>query len=85
VSFLERAKLARYICGECVMRTFVALIVIVYLIGVGVQLAPTISGKWNTVTAADLFGSVWVELPAALSWPVAAYHRLVDTQPTLRS
>ena len=67
------------------MRTFVALIVIIYFVGVGVQLAPTISGKWNTVTAAELFGSVWAELPVALSWPVTAYHRFVDTQPAPKS
>lgn len=65
------------------MRAFIALIVIVYLVGVGVALAPTISTKWNTATAADLFGSVWVELPGALAWPVAVYHRMVDaTGPT---
>jgi hypothetical protein len=67
------------------MRTFVSLIVIVYLVGVGVELAPTISGKWNSMTAADLFGSVWLELPGALAWPVAAYHRVIDSQPALRS
>jgi hypothetical protein len=61
------------------MRTFIALLVIVYLVGVGVVLAPTISTKWNTSTASDLFGSVWLELPRALAWPVTAYHRMIDT------
>jgi hypothetical protein len=63
------------------MRTFIALLVIVYLVGVGVVLAPTISGKWNTATAADLSGSVWAELPPALAWPVTVYHRLMDAPP----
>jgi hypothetical protein len=60
------------------MRTFIALVVIVYLVGVGVMLAPTISSKWNSGTASDLFGSVWQELPGALAWPVTAYHRVAD-------
>jgi hypothetical protein len=60
------------------MRTLIALLVIVYLVGVGVVLAPTISTKWNTATSADLFGSVWLELPRALAWPGGMYHRIVD-------
>jgi hypothetical protein len=59
------------------MRAFVALVVIVYLVGVGVVLAPTISTRWTTSTASDLAASVWTELPRALTWPVAAYHRMM--------
>jgi hypothetical protein len=64
------------------MRTFIALVIIVYLVGIGVVLAPTFSSKWNTATAAELFGGVWAELPVALAWPVATYHRLMDAPPT---
>jgi len=65
------------------MRAFIALVVIVYLVGVGVMLSPTISTKWSTGTASDLFGSVWLELPRALAWPVTIYHRMMDTpEPT---
>jgi hypothetical protein len=53
------------------------LIVIVYLVGVGVVLAPTVSGKWNTVTASELSASVIQELPAALEWPASVYRRLM--------
>jgi hypothetical protein len=60
------------------MRTFVASVVIIYLVGVGVMLAPTISSKWNSGTASELFGSVWQELPGALAWPVTVYHRMMD-------
>jgi len=56
------------------MRLIIALIVIVYLIGVGVVLAPTIEGKWNSGTAAELTASVGDALPGALAWPVRAYH-----------
>ena len=56
------------------MRAIIALIVIVYLIGMGVVLAPTIHAKWNSAPASELAASVWQELPNALAWPVAAYH-----------
>ena len=62
------------------MRLIIALVVIIYLIGVGVVLAPTISTRWSTGTASDLFGSVWGELPHALAWPVTAYHRMRGDQ-----
>jgi hypothetical protein len=58
------------------MRGLIGLIVIVYLVGVGVVLAPTVSGKWNTVTASELSASVIQELPAALGWPASVYRRL---------
>jgi hypothetical protein len=63
------------------MRTFVALVVIIYLVGVGVMLAPTFSSKWNSGTASDLLASVWQELPGALAWPVTMYHRMMDEPP----
>jgi hypothetical protein len=56
------------------MRVFIALIVIVYLIGVGVALAPTIQSKWSTATAAELASSLGAALPNAFAWPVTAYH-----------
>jgi hypothetical protein len=56
------------------MRLIIALIVIVYLIGVGVVLAPTVQGKWNSATAAELTASVGDALPGALAWPVRVYH-----------
>jgi hypothetical protein len=59
------------------MRVFIALVVIVYLVGVGVVLAPTISTRWTTSTASDLSASVWAELPRALAWPVTAYRRMM--------
>ena len=51
------------------MRLLLALIIIIYLVGVGVVLAPTIQAKWNVAPASDLAASVWDELPAALAWP----------------
>ena len=51
------------------MRLLLALIIIIYLVGVGVVLAPTIQAKWNAAPASDLAASVWDELPFALAWP----------------
>jgi hypothetical protein len=56
------------------MRLIIALIVIVYLVGVGVVLAPTIQSKWSSGTASELSASVCDALPNALAWPVRAYH-----------
>jgi uncharacterized membrane protein YhhN len=66
------------------MRTFVAILVILYLVGVGVVLQPSVSTKWNTATAADLFGGIWAELPRALAWPVTVYHRMMDTPESVK-
>ena len=62
------------------MRLLIALILIVYLIGVGVVLAPTVAGKWNTATAAELTASVGQALPNAFAWPVAAYHSITGKE-----
>ena len=59
------------------MRLFIALIVIIYLVGVGVGLSPTVRDKWNTATAADFTAAVAQQLPFALAWPVRAFHNIV--------
>lgn len=58
------------------MRGLIGLIVIVYLVGVGVALAPVVSGKWSSVPASDLSASVMQALPGALAWPASAYRSL---------
>jgi hypothetical protein len=58
------------------MRLLLGLIVIAYLIGVGVALAPIIRDKWNTATASEFTTSVAGQLPYAFGWPVRAYYRL---------
>lgn len=58
------------------MRLVIALLVIVYLVGVGVYLSPTFRDKWSSAPASELFASVGEALPAALAWPVRVYHDL---------
>jgi hypothetical protein len=58
------------------MRAIVALIVILYLVGVGVVLAPTLQAKWNSATASELATSVGQALPDALAWPAKAYRSM---------
>jgi len=60
------------------MRALIALLVIAYLVGVGVTLAPTIKANWNTAPASQLAGRVIAELPSALSWPATAYRSIAD-------
>jgi hypothetical protein len=60
------------------MRALIGLIVIVYLVGIGLVLAPTVKGKWNEGTAAELSASVAQALPGALAWPAGVYRSLTD-------
>ena len=57
------------------MRVLIALLVIVYLVGVGVALAPTIKANWSTGPASQFVESVATELPRALSWPATQHCR----------
>ena len=58
----------------------IALIVIVYLIGVGVVPTNTVECKWNTATATELTASVGQARPHAFAWPVAAYHSVTGKE-----
>jgi len=66
------------------MRTLIALFVIVYLVGIGVQLSPTIEAKWNSATAPEIVASVAEALPAAAAWPARAYQTVLERRPTSR-
>jgi hypothetical protein len=59
------------------MRGVLAVLVIVYLVGVGVELAPIFSSASNS-SLSVLFSSVMRELPDALEWPTRVYHRFKD-------
>jgi hypothetical protein len=54
------------------MRLLLALIVIIYLIGVGVVLSPTVRSTWNSEPASVLADRVVKALPEAFAWPVRA-------------
>ena len=60
------------------MRLLLALLIIVYLVGIGVVLSPTIDAKWNSGTASEFVAGVWAELPRAMSWPVTLYRNMAD-------
>ena len=60
------------------MRLLITLLVIVYFVGVGVVLAPTIKENWSTGTASQFAESVAKELPRALAWPAAAYRSIAE-------
>ena len=52
------------------MRLLLALIIIVYLVGVGVVLSPVVELAWNSETASSFTDSIGRALPDALAWPV---------------
>ena len=60
------------------MRAIIALITIIYFIGVGVALAPTIQTKWSRATAADLTASAAQALPTAFAWPAVVARSIAD-------
>jgi hypothetical protein len=60
--------------GNTKMRLLLALIVIIYLIGVGVVLSPTVRSNWDSAPASAMAESIAQELPNALAWPVRAAH-----------
>ena len=60
------------------MRALLAVIVIIYVVGIGVALAPTIQAKWGGASASDLASSVAQALPYAVIWPARAYHSITD-------
>jgi hypothetical protein len=60
--------------SDAKMRFLFAIIVIIYLVGVGVVLSPTIRSTWDTETASALADHVVQALPNALAWPVRAAH-----------
>ena len=61
-----------------VMRAVIALIVIVYLVGVGVVLSPVFQTEWNSGSASNLAASIGQALPNALAWPAGVYHSMTD-------
>jgi hypothetical protein len=54
------------------MRLLLAIIVIIYLVGVGVVLSPIIRSTWNTEPASVLADRIVQALPDALTWPMKA-------------
>ena len=60
------------------MRGVISLIVIVYLVGVGVVLSPTVQAEWNSGTASNLAASIGQALPNALAWPAGIYHNMTE-------
>jgi hypothetical protein len=58
--------------GHNEMRLLLALIIIVYLVGVGVVLSPVVRSTWNTEPVSALAQDLAQSLPDALAWPVRA-------------
>jgi hypothetical protein len=56
------------------MRLLIAIIIVIYLVGVGVVLSPVVSENWNSETAAAFVDSVGQALPGAFAWPVRLAH-----------
>ncbi|CAM5773356.1 hypothetical protein LMIY3S_04151 [Labrys miyagiensis] len=60
------------------MRGLISLLVVVYLVGVGVELAPVVQAQWNSGTAAEFASSVAQALPDAMAWPAKVIRNLTN-------
>ncbi len=60
------------------MRMLIGWVVIIYLVGVGVAVSPTIGTKWDGASASDLAAGVAEALPNAAAWPARAYRSMTD-------
>lgn len=58
------------------MRVLLAVILIIYLVGVGVALAPTVRDRWNVASASDFTADVARNLPYAVRWPARAFRSI---------
>jgi hypothetical protein len=59
------------------MRGLARLLAIIYLVGIGVALAPTVRANWQSSTSV-LYTNVVRDLPAAFAWPVTAVRALLN-------
>ncbi len=66
------------ITGEFTMRGILSLLIVIYLIGVGVELAPVVQGQWSSGSASDFASSIARALPDALAWPVKVWRSLTQ-------
>lgn len=66
------------ITGEFTMRGILSLLIVIYLIGVGVELAPVVQGQWSSGSASDFASSITRALPDALAWPVKVWRSLTQ-------
>jgi hypothetical protein len=60
------------------MRVLIAVAVIIYLVGIGVALAPTLQSTWNNASASSLATSVAQALPDAAAWPARAFRSITN-------
>ena len=58
------------------MRALIALIVIVYVVGIGVVLSPTIRGMWAGASASEFTTDIVHALPTAMAWPATVYRNV---------
>ena len=56
--------------GPAQMRMLLTLIAIVYVVGICVELAPTVHARWNSVPVLGLAAILISQVPHAAAWPV---------------
>jgi hypothetical protein len=62
--------------GAKPMRSLASMLAIVYLVGIGLAIVPTVQSNWHNSTPV-LYTNVVRALPEAFAWPVTAIRALV--------
>jgi hypothetical protein len=73
-------KRERISSQECAVRVIIATLLIVYLIGVGVELAPSVWSGWSTGNGSRMVNNMIGALPDALAWPASAYRGIAGSR-----
>lgn len=58
------------------MSRLLSLLVIVYIVGICVDLAPIVRASWDTAPASEMTADVLAHLPEAATWPVRVFDNL---------
>jgi hypothetical protein len=60
------------------VRIALSLLAIVYVVGVGVYLGPSIWAGWSSSNAGMMVENVSSALPDALAWPISAFRSISE-------
>jgi hypothetical protein len=60
------------------MRTFLLIIVVTYLGGIGFDLLPEIQRNWHKTTLIEQIDTTLRDLPRAATWPVRAFRSVIN-------
>ena len=58
------------------MSRILLLLIVIYIIGICVELAPIVRAEWDTAPASELVADILAHVPEAAAWPVRVFENL---------